>query len=252
MPAWELANITARLLLPPGALLLLGLLGLALIRSRARLGMGLALFAFLSLYVLSTPLVARLLVQSLESPYTDPALGPSAGAIVVLTGGSQPRAPEYGTDTTSRFSLERARYAAHLHRRTGTPILVTGGNPIGAATSEAEQVKVVLSEFGVATKWIENASNNTYENALFSSRILQNAGVHSVHLVTHAWHMPRARMAFERAGLNVIAAPMGFKTDLGVRPLDFFPSAPALNDSFYFFHEILGIAWYRLRFALAR
>ena len=78
MPAWELANITARLLLPPGALLLLGLLGLALIRSRARLGMGLALFAFLSLYVLSTPLVARLLVQSLESPYTDPALGPSA------------------------------------------------------------------------------------------------------------------------------------------------------------------------------
>lgn len=251
MSAWELTNITARLVLPPGILILLGLLGLALLRSRLRFGAGLALFAFLSLYLLSTPIVARLLIQSIEPPYADPARERNAGAIVVLTGGLNPRTPEYGGDTASRYSLERARYAAHLHRRTGKPVLVTGGNPIGADTSEAEQMKVALREFGVTTKWIEDASNNTFESARLTYRMLKNAGVQSVYLVTHAWHMPRARMAFERAGFHVIAAPMGYKTNTRIMLLDFFPAAAAFTDSADFFHELLGIVWYRLKFALA-
>lgn len=251
MSAWELTNITVRLVLPPGVLILLGLLGLGLLRSRLRVGSWLALFAFVSLYLLVTPLVSNFLIQSLEPPYADPAQNRSAGAIVVLTGGSYPRTPEYGGDTASHSSLERARYAAHLHRRTGKPILVTGGNPIGATTSEAEQMKVALREFGVTTKWLEEASNNTYDSARLALPILKSAGVQSVYLVTHAWHMPRARMAFERAGIKVVAAPMGYKTHTGLRPLDFFPDPRAYENSFNFFHELLGIAWYRLKFALA-
>lgn len=252
MSAWELTNITARLVLPPGILILLGLLGLALVRSRVRFGASLALFAFLSLYLLSTPIVARFLMQSLQPPYVDPAKERSAGAIVVLTGGLYPRAPEYGGDTVSYLSLERARYAAHLHRRTGKPVLVTGGNPIGADTSEAEQLKAALREFGVTVKWIEGASNNTFESARLTHQALKKTGVQSVYLVTHAWHMPRAKMAFERAGLHVIPAPMAFKTVSRIMPLDFFPSAYALYESSLFFHEVLGIVWYRLKFDLAR
>lgn len=251
MSAWELTNVTAQLVLPPGALILLGLLGLALLRARVRFGASLAAFALVSLYLLSTPIAARFLIQLLEPPYTDPASEPGGSAIVVLTGGSYLRAPEYGGDTVSRFSLERARYAAHLHRRTGKPILVTGGSPIGAGTSEAAQMKAVLREFGVTTQWIEDASNNTYENARNSYALLTKAGVKSVYLVTHAWHMPRARIAFERAGFHVIAAPMSYKTNTGIMLLDFFPNPAAYTDSFHFFHEILGIAWYRLKFALA-
>lgn len=252
MSFWELTHVTVRLALPPGVLILLGLLGLALVRSRMRLGAGLALFAFLSLYLLSTPIVARLLIHSLETPYADPGKEPGAGAIVVLTGGLNPRTPEYGGDTVNRYSLERARYAAHLHRRTGKPILVTGGNPIGADTSEAEQMKAALRDFGVTTRWVEDASNNTFENARLTYPILKDAGVHSVYLVTHAWHMPRAKMAFERAGFHVIAAPMGYKIALRTSLLDFFPAPNAYADSYNFFHEILGIVWYRLKFDLAR
>ena len=249
MPAWELANITARLVLPPGALLLLGLIGLALVRSRMRYGAGLALFALLALYVLSMPIVARTLLQELETPYTDPLKDRTPGAIVVLGGGSYVGAPEYGGDTVSNETLERLRYAAHLQHRTGKPVLVTSGNPLGAQTSEAEQMKSALRDFGVTPKWVEAGSNNTFENARFTQKMLRQAGVDSIYLVTHAWHMPRAKMAFERAGLRVVPAAMAFQTHVRVMPLDFAPSTSALHASWLFFHEIAGIAWYRMRFA---
>lgn len=252
MSAWELTNVTAQLLLPPGIFILLGLLGIAFGRSHAKFGTALTAISLLSLLVLSTSVVSKYLVQSLEAPYSDPAADTSAMAIVVLGGGSYHRAPEYGADTVSRASLERARYAAHLHKRTGKPVLVTSGNPAGGETSEAEQLKQVLRDFGVAVKWVESNSNNTLENARMTQAVLKKAGVQSVYLVTNAWHMPRAKLAFERAGLHVVPAPMGYHTRVRLTALDFVPHASALAESYIFFHEVLGTVWYRLKSDLGR
>jgi uncharacterized SAM-binding protein YcdF (DUF218 family) len=232
--------------------ILLALIGLAMVRAKMRFGAGLALGSLLALYVLSVPYVSKALVRSLETPYTDPTRDRSPGAIVVLGGGSYHAAPEYDGDTVSPPSLERLRYAAHLQRRTGKPILVTGGNPAGGATSEGEQMKQALKDFGVNVKWVEGASNNTFENARLSQHTLKKAGVQSVYLVTHAWHMPRAKLAFERAGLHVVPAPLAYKTGTGVKVLDFVPSAFALGESYTFFHEVLGMLWYRLKFDVGR
>jgi uncharacterized SAM-binding protein YcdF (DUF218 family) len=250
--AWELTNVTARLVLPPGLFILVALVGLAFARTRVRAGATIALVSLLALLALCLPVVSTFLIQSLEQPYSDPAGDKSGGAIVVLGGGSYHRAPEYEGDTVGRMTLERLRYGALLQRRTGKPILVSGGNPASAQTSEAEQMKNALKEFGASVKWSEDRSFNTYENALFTRDILLKAGIRSVYLVTHAWHMPRARMAFERAGLHVIPASTAYHTRRGVRLLDFIPSAHALDDSYYFFHEVLGMVWYRLKFDLAR
>jgi uncharacterized SAM-binding protein YcdF (DUF218 family) len=252
MSAWELTNITARLLLPPGGLILLALIGLALARSHARAGTGVGLLALLSLLLLSTPIVSRNLLQTLENGYADPMKERGAGAIVVLGGGSYVDAPEYGADTVSETTLERLRYAANLHRRTGKPILVSGGDPSRLGSSEGEQMKAALKDFGVATRWVESGSNNTFENARLTQQTLRHAGVDSVFLVTHAWHMPRAKMAFQNAGLRVVPAPMHFTTAAPLSVLDFAPAATGIKDSWYFFHEIAGIAWYRLKFARER
>jgi uncharacterized SAM-binding protein YcdF (DUF218 family) len=99
-------------------------------------------------------------------------------------------------------------------------------------------------------EWIESASNNTFENARLSARILKSAGIHSIYLVTHAWHMPRAQMTFERAGLQVVPAATAYKPRLRPRPIDFMPTAQAMVDSAHFFHEILGMVWYRLKFGV--
>jgi uncharacterized SAM-binding protein YcdF (DUF218 family) len=249
MTAWELTNVTAQLLLPPGALIILGAVGLALARLRPRAGAALILLALAALYVLSMPIVGKNLLHTLEQPHIDPVRAGTAAAIVVLGGGSYAPAPEYDGATVGRYTLERVRYGARLQRLTGKPVLVSGGNPLGLTTSEGEQMNAALREFGVSATWVEAASRNTYENARFSGRILSAAGIDTVYVVTHAWHMPRAQMAFERSGLRVIPAPTGYKLQRATRVLDFVPSSAALLDSFHYFHEIVGIAWYRLRFA---
>jgi uncharacterized SAM-binding protein YcdF (DUF218 family) len=143
------------------------------------------------------------------------------------------------------------RYAAKLHRETGKPILVTGGKPLGNSLSEGEQMKQVLTqEFNVPVQWVEGESDNTLENARWSFKTLKAADISKVYLVTHAWHMPRSQKAFENAGFTVIPAATAFTTRYQTDLLTFMPNAGALHDSGIFMHEMIGMAWYRLKSAI--
>lgn len=250
---WLLRNAIASLFLPPGILVLAGLWGLSLLRRRPRTGAGLIAITLLALYALSTKFVALALLQTLEVPHRAPAKSDNARAIVVLGAGTYFNAPEYGVDTVSTAALARLRYAAHLHRLTRQPVLTTGGSPEGAGVGEARHMKAVLEgEFQVPVSWIEDYSTTTLENARYSFAILNAAGIRTVYLVTHAWHMPRAQLAFESAGFRVVPAATGYATRFRLGALDFIPDARALRDSTIYFHEILGYVWYRLQFAIAR
>lgn len=250
MLTWQLANTLVALLLPPGALILVIAGGLMLRRTRPRLGTGLVTGGLAALYVLSMPLIAGTLLSALE--VTSPATNNGGGAaIIVLGGGKSHAAPEYGGDTIIGASLVRLRYAAHLQRQTGLPILVSGGSPEGSEQREAELMQHALqNEFSVPVRWAESGSINTLENARLSYRMLATENIRSIYLVTHAWHMPRAQLAFEAAGFQVIPAATGYTTRYRLTILDFMPDARALRDSALFFHEIIGIVWYRLRLIL--
>ncbi len=255
-------KIGGLLLTPPGLILLLALLGVLLQlrwRLAGRLLVGLSLVL---LFILSLPLTGRALVAPLETtpPLPTATLAPDearqqAGAIVVLGGGRYPQASEYGdTDAVNAATLHRLRYAAWLHRRTGLPILVTGGAPFGEPTAEAALMQESLeNDFQIRPKWAETRSRNTQENAAFSKEILAAAGIRRIYLVTHAWHMPRAQWAFVNAGLDVVPAPMGFTTlGKGEREgLGYLPSARGLDLSSLALRERLGLAWYRYKYATA-
>lgn len=253
MSSWELTNALASLLLLPGLPLLMAGYGLIVARRRPRAGKVLIAAAMLALYVLSTHYVADRLLQTLEPEARDPLADRRGQAVVVLGGGKYFAAPEYGgADTVDAQTLLRLRYAARLHHAAGKPILVTGGNPEGSATAEAEAMKIVLErEFRAPVGWTETESRTTLENARFSRRILQAAGVRTIYLVTHGWHMPRAQLAFEHAGFQVIPAATGYATGYRLTVLDFMPSARALHHSSRFLHEVIGGAWYRLKFLAA-
>jgi len=253
MSTWELTAAITLLLLPPGCLLLIAVAGLATVRRHPGLGRGLVALSFVALYVLSTQFVANELLRTLEPKFSNPLANRKGQAIVVLGGGKYFAAPEYESDTVSAETLTRLRYTAHLYRATGKPVLVTGGAPEGSPTDEASAMKSVLElEFQVPVTWRERHSDSTLENARLSARILQAAGIRTIYLVTNAWHMPRAILAFEHAGVTVIPAPTRFATAFRLNAKDFLPKARALRDSSRFFHEIIGIAWYRLRFAVER
>lgn len=241
-----LTTLIAALLLPPLALLLAALAGLVLLKSRPLLGRTLITTGLGLLALLSTPLVGNSLLSLLEPPAEDP-LRHSADAIVVLGAGTYFNAPEYGGDTVGSYTLERLRYAAQLYRRSGKPILASGGSPLGNAIPEAAQMKAVLqNEWLIPVAWNEAASANTLGNARNSSAILAAAGIRRIYLVTHAWHMPRARLAFEHAGFNVVPAPTGYATRSKLSVLAFLPSSDGMLQSSLFCREILGLIWYRL------
>jgi uncharacterized SAM-binding protein YcdF (DUF218 family) len=246
---WLVRNSVASTLLPPGSLLLLAVAGLIVLRRSPRTGRGLLVLSVLLLYALSTRFGADNLLQALEPPARDPLSGRAGEAIVVLGAGTYFNAPEYGGDTVNSHALVRLRYAAHLHRATAKPILVSGGSPEDAPQPEAAHMAASLKrDFGVPVAWIEGKSRTTLENARESRRILSAAGIGTIYLVTHAWHMPRAARAFESVGFTVIPAATGYATHYRLTVLDFVPDARALADSSKWFHEVIGSAWYRIQF----
>lgn len=243
-----LVRITERLLFPPAGPLLVIVAGLLLRRRLPRLGTGLAAAALLALVLASLPVTARALVAPLErAPAPDRAGLSQARAIVILAGGLRANAPEYGGLTVSHSTLERLRYGARLHHRTGLPVVVSGGLGVRGSRSEAWYMQKALRDFGVEQVTMEARSSNTAENARFTAHLL-GAG-RPVALVTHAAHMSRAVEQFQAAGLQVIPAPTGFTAaGAGAPLLQWLPSAGAMALTDRALHEWLGRLWYALRY----
>ncbi|QJE03421.1 YdcF family protein [Massilia forsythiae] len=255
----DLLNAIPRdLMLPPANLFLLILIGLLIWRRWPRAGRIVAGTGLAALAFLSTNSGARLFVAPLEA-MTSPLLAPEragAQAIVVLAAGQLESAPEYDNrDIPDYIALARLRYAARLQRRTGLPVLVSGGNSIdpkakGPLYSKADAMATALrQDFGVPVKWIEPRSRDTAENGTFSAALLRAAGVKRILLVTDAMHMPRARAAFERAGMDVVSAPTLFFSHQPHSMFGWMPSAEGMRRSWYAVYEWLGIVWYRVRWA---
>jgi uncharacterized SAM-binding protein YcdF (DUF218 family) len=246
--------IVRTLALPPLSLFLLVAAGWILHRWWPRLGRAVIVLALVVLYILCTEIGANLLVRPLEN-LTMPlasSIDTRAQAIVVLAAGRLEHAPEYdGNDIPDYIALARLRYAAKLQHETGLPIMVSGGNNLteGDTRSKAEAMADALREdFVTPVRWIEGASKNTLENALFSARILRMDGVSRILLITDAMHMPRAKMVFSKAGLDVIAAPTMFFGFESIGPFDFLPSAEGLRRSYYAIYEWMGLVWYWARY----
>jgi len=240
--------------MPPAIIIIVGLIGLILMAWRRWAGSIAILVALVALFILSLPLVGKRLMIQLEAPFRAEAIALDAPvpsniqAIVILDGGRTADAPEYGNETVSDVTLERIRYGAQLARRTGLPILVSGGSVFGERVPAAELMKRVLeNEFGVKVKWVEGDSRTTLENAQRTRAILSAAGIKRVYLVTHGWHMARAQWSFANAGVNVVPAPTGF-TAIGkeeLSPLGYVPTTSGLSASTLALREHVGLFWYQ-------
>jgi len=253
-----LKKILAALILPPTSLLLLAMLGLWLARRRPRLGHGLIAGGLAALWLLSTPWVAGKLIATLE---TAPPIASGdlrrCQAIVVLGAGTYANAPEYGDDTVNELALERLRHGARLARASGLPIAVTGGAPSEGRPEGESMREALTADFGVKVRWVESQSRDTAENAAYLAPMLARDGIVRVALVTHAFHMPRARYLFERAGLQVMPAPTRFHSappdgsPLGLAG-DWLPGVKALKLSYFAAHEWLGLGSSMIRLSIDR
>ena len=140
--------------------------------------------------------------------------------------------------------------ATVLKKRTTRPLfaphfLVGCG---GTFTTLADLMTLSLrQDFRVDVRWQERRSRDTWENARFSADILLPAGITSVYVVTHAWHMRRALLAFEGTGLRVTAAPTPLLRPIHPSITDFIPSVGSLATAYFAVHEWVGLLWYSWR-----
>ena len=235
--------------LPPTGLLVLLIVGLLLRGTWRRTGKRLTWAAVLGLVLLGMPIVSAELLQGLESglPTTPPAEHPPQAIVVLGAEVIRARSEALGI-RPGLLTLDRLRSAASLQRRTGLPILVSGGTtqpdtaPVGLAMDES-----LATDFKTPARWVEARSTDTWENARFSADILRAEGITSVYVVTHSWHMRRAVLAFRGTGLIVTAFPTSPDDPPTLDLYDFLPRASGWQTAYYAVHEWIGYAWYLLR-----
>ncbi|MEI7969658.1 MAG: YdcF family protein [Betaproteobacteria bacterium] len=236
-----LNKLIGALILPPTGPALVSLAGLVLLRRSPRLGRAMIAGGVVLVLLLAMPPVAGGLTWLVaEGDALSPEAGRDAQAIVILGGGILPDAREYGGDSVTAFSLERARYGAFVARERRLPVAVSGG-VVMRGRPEADVIGDLLErEFGVPVRWREVRSRNTHENAVESARLLLPLGVRRILLVTHAVDARRGRREMEAAGFEVVLAPT-LLPRMDIRSsLDLFPSMAGYRGSYYALYEVLG------------
>jgi uncharacterized SAM-binding protein YcdF (DUF218 family) len=231
-------------------LLLLGIAsGLLLLNQRPKLGKSVVIFSTALLWIFSTPAFNVWLSHNLLTQYkpttSQELKAQGVQAIVVLGGGVETGQPD-GIQQLQATALDRLRHGIELSRKTGIPVLVTGGKGWGAkagSENEAEiSSRVAREVFQFEIKWTESESRDTQENASNSKQLLSRQGVSKIALVTHSWHMPRSLKAFQKVGFEVIPATMGFVVDRKVELLSLLPNGGALDRTYITFKELVAQA----------
>lgn len=238
--------------LPMGLTLLLVLAGVVLHR-RALCWLGI-----LVLWLAGMPFVANFAMRTAEGWQIRQSIATfaEADAIVVLSGG---RVLAPGNPPVSEWDdADRFFGGVELCKAGKAPLLIfTGGwTPWQPQLQPEGQMLISYAvEFGLQNARMLTTCKviNTAEEARAVADLLvakkeEGKTRSRVLLVTSAFHMRRAKLLFERVGLEVVPFPVDFQVSTGrkLTPLDFFPSVNSLSRTETALREFYGILFYRL------
>ena len=163
--------------------------------------------------------LANVLILPLEQRFaavSQPQPGDRVDGIILL-GGFEDAHVSAGRDGLGlNEAAERVTEGLRLAlRHPEAKVVFTGGAGGLFTTAEASgPVGAFLAEAGVdpARLVLENRSRNTFENAIFTRQMVKPQPGQRWYLVTSAYHMPRAVGLFRKAGFDVIAYPVDYRT----------------------------------------
>jgi len=205
--------------IPSNFVILVGIIGALMLRTRfARTGWQLAVGSLVLLAILGLSPVGNALIVPLEQrfPAWDHSRGPPSG-IVVLGGAVTPDVSTARSSVALNEAAERLTAAADLARRYPEARIIYSGGSAAVLVTEVAEAQVALRLFeslGVVPGRVlaEDKSRNTVENAVFSKALAQPKPGQRWVLVTSAYHMPRAVGVFRKAGFEVEAYPVDWRT----------------------------------------
>lgn len=253
-PMFFLSKILALITQPLGWVALLMLLALLWLRSKPQRAQRLLGSALMLMLLIGWQPLPHALIRQLEAQY--PELPPQADTrgfvgVIVLGGATesgyiaQAHTQPLVTDGAERMTAT----VALLQRNPALRMVYSGGEGelLGTGPSEAERARGFFESLGVSGPRMryEAVSRNTFENAILTAKLEGIDITQRWLLVTSAWHMPRSMGSFQKAGWNVTAYPVDFRTA---------PSTPWTEYSLrggvaqwqLVLHELVGLLTYRL------
>jgi uncharacterized SAM-binding protein YcdF (DUF218 family) len=251
-----LAKVLWALLQPSSLMIGAVILGSALMATKwRRLARGLLWGGIAALLVGGLSPMGDIMIRPLERGFEAADLeraGPPVAGIIVLGGGADLQARGTRQIAGLNEAAERYTEAVALARRLPGARLVFSGGAGGllrVEPPEAETAGRLFEALGVAKERVtlEAASRDTWENALFTARLVQPRPGERWLLVTSAWHMPRAMGCFRKAGFAVEPWPVDYRSPRKLDLTRWGTSVPeGLGRIDFVAKEYVGLLVYRL------
>jgi len=160
---------------------------------------------------------------------------------------------------------DRVLYAAQLYKAGAAPLIILSGGNMSysqeRSTTPAQEMQAMLVGLGVPQEALvlQSQSQNTAEDAYFTSAILTEKQIRTVILVTSAAHMERALMMFASPEISIIPAPTDYNVtqrswenlmrwDWKTILTHVMPDGGNIARTNLILHEYLGIFFYRVKF----
>jgi uncharacterized SAM-binding protein YcdF (DUF218 family) len=236
-----LRKFVEALLMPVG---LSGLLIIAGIVFRRR---WIVVASVLALWTLSTQVVSRRMMQPLERVYESKtvAAAPNADAIVVLSGGVVRGITAPGVQWGESANRYFAGFDLAMAGKAKVIVFSAGAadNPDGPSQGSVMQQTAIRQGIQPERIILTHSVFTTEDEARAVSNL---PGIHSILLVTSAFHMPRAVLLFRARGLEVSPFPTDERVPdtWNLHPLDLIPDSAPLRTAEEAMREYYGLAVY--------
>lgn len=168
---------------------------------------------------------------------------------IVVLGYALELVPASGRVEPGTFAYGRIVKAAELYQACkkhsdDCKVMVSGGDPQHTGMTEAHVYGEMLVRLGVAASDLlpESRSNNTWQNARFSSEMLQHRDPSGIWLVTSGVHLRRSLMYFSHFAVT----PKAVRADYLAPRMSVIPSAYNFTLADVALAEQFGIARYHL------
>jgi uncharacterized SAM-binding protein YcdF (DUF218 family) len=203
---------------PSSALILLATAGLAFLllrRERAgRWALAVGIGGLLAVLILP---VDRWVLLPLEDRFPRPAPPAHVDGIIGIGGAiDEFISADRGIPSLNDAAERMTEFVALARRYPDARLVFSGGSGaiFPSGLREAEVARAIFASLGLDTERMdfEGESRTTWENAIFAKRIAHPAAGEIWLLITSASHMPRAVGVFRRAGWDVLAWPVAYKS----------------------------------------
>jgi vancomycin permeability regulator SanA len=146
----------------------------------------------------------------------------------------------YSDGTLSHAAMDRVSTACDLYRKGVIRTLLFSGGPGDGQVHETEAMKRVALQRGVPESAIilDRAGLNTRSTARNTAKIFNSRGARRIIAVSHFYHLPRVKLAYQQEGWDVCTVPA--RSDRVLLKLPVFMARETVALFKYYFEPIVS------------